>query len=368
MMTSNMNHDDSRTVDFISSYFAYQNFNHADLKNANFSDSCLTCATFKNADLSHAHFSETKMSYTDLSGANLSHAEIRDTDLFSSNLSHANLSYAYFLYDTDLSSSNLSHANLSYAYFLYTNVSEANFSEANLHYVYLKGANLKGINFRDADLRCADLSDADLSQANLNGANLTGASLKNAILTDTQLLGSNLAHANLTGACIQGWITDAKTNLRSVTYEEPDSRRRNLSGNGKLMMGDRISNPITSHSLSATLTQQLQTSTRIVELSFQNSIDWDIFAYALRSYNIHLKTKKQGTLIFRGCHVLNSGILSITLEVPHQINLSKLHQVFSEEGLARLKHSQKFQRATKTSWNLPEAYNHLLSILPNLPS
>ncbi|AFY68459.1 pentapeptide repeat protein [Thalassoporum mexicanum PCC 7367] len=205
------------------------------------------------------------------------------------NLSKANLSFSIFT-EVDLSGANLSQAILTNAQFDFVDLSGSNLAGAHLVETDFVGALLIGADLSRAELESTSLYGACLNGANLyeasfrHGANLISASfikanLRKADLSQTLALNADFTRANLTGSCLQDWSINSDTKLDRVVCDYIYLGGGGVGRYGKRLFTNRL--PIGRNFRPSEFTKRFQISSDIVELVFNDRIEWEAFAYSL---------------------------------------------------------------------------------------
>ncbi|MDH6084253.1 pentapeptide repeat-containing protein [Umezakia ovalisporum] len=359
--------------------------NGVDLSNVDITGAILTWTDLTSANLSGANLSNTNLSKTCLTKANLTRANLSNSLIFKSNLILANFTEANLnranLSGSDITGAIFHGANLMDARLIMTIARGTNFTGSNLSYVNLSCAilkesdltdskliqsNLTEANLTEADLSKADLTEANLSMANLDMANLNSVILSNANLSIVHALETNFSDAILTGACIEDWIINSKTNLNNIIC---DYIYLHKNSQGRL--------PIDRNFSTGEFTKLFQKASSIIELIFQNGVDWIAFTYSFGK----LKIENEGNeLIVKSIENKGDGIVVIKVSVPNNVNKDVLyknfmqgyefaHKVLEEKYKAELgsKEAQILQ-FTQENKNQQEYINNLFNLLQKLTS
>jgi hypothetical protein len=172
----------------------------------------------------------------------------------------------------------LSRANLIQAILAGADLSRAILITANLTGANLIAADLAGANLIAANFTGADLTKADLSSADIRGANLTGADLSGADLYAVQALLTNFSETRLTGTCIQDWNINSETKFDHVICKHVYLEKIYVDKNSK-RYSDRI--PVDRDFYPGEFTKRFRVTTEIIELVFNDRIEWEAFSYSL---------------------------------------------------------------------------------------
>lgn len=238
-------------------------------------------------------------------------------------LSNADLS-GLSLSGFDLRSANLSGSDLKRVDFAATNFIKPlvfeQFEKAGCS-TDLSGADLSRADLRKANLRLADLSGANLAEANLAEAillmaNLSGANLSRADLTRTQALTTDFSRAILTGACLQEWNINSETSLNDVICEYAYLRYRQQ---------ERI--PIDRGFSPGEFTKLFQKNTSIIELIFNNGVDWISFAYSFGKLKIEYEDTE---LAVQSIENKGDGIVVVKVKVSPNTDKTVAYQSFMQ--------------------------------------
>ncbi len=262
-------------------------------------------------DLSGFDLTDFRLSGVNLSGADLSNSDLKRVDFAATNLIKP-LTFERFErtsgYSTDLSEANLNHADLR---------------KANLRLANLNGANLSAANLTEANLLMADLKDADLSHADL---------------TRTQALITNFEAAILTGACIQEWNINSETILDDIVCAYIYRAQRQQ---------ERL--PIDRNFASGEFTKLFQKTSSVVELIFNNGVDWISFAYSFGKLRIenedaelvveNIENKGDGTVVIKVKVSQNADKTAIYYDFMQAYNLAQ--KVLKEQYDERLEEKDK---------------------------
>ncbi|KOP26831.1 hypothetical protein AMR41_08390 [Hapalosiphon sp. MRB220] len=260
------------------------------MRRTNFKGGDFTKADFRNAILEKSNFSEANLQTTNFSRANLEEVIFYKANLWQTNLSEAILIKA-----------ELTHANLIQA-----NLIRANLTKAELIDVKLIRANLEEGNLEEADMRGTDLRWVNLSKADLSNANLTHA----------QVMSANLTSAKLTGACIQDWNISNETILQNVICEFVYLRSKQR---------ERI--PINRNFLEGEFTKLFQKTSNIIELIFNDGVDWISFAYSLGRLQIE---NEDAQLEVQSIEKKGDGIVVVKVSTSQDTNKEKLYKEFMQ--------------------------------------
>lgn len=197
-----------------------------------------------------------------------------------------------------------------------TNLRLADLTGADLSRIKLIKANLIKSNLTRNDIMRGDSSRASLIEADLTGANLTGAKLNDAVLIQTQALGTNFESAILTGACIENWNINSETNLNNVICNYLF-----LKANSK----DRF--PMDRDFVPGEFTKLFSKASSIIELIFNQGVDWVSFAYSFKKLSIE---NEDSELIIQSIEN-RQGITVIKVKLASNTDKSKIYSDFWQE-------------------------------------
>jgi len=240
-------------------------------------------------DLSGADLSGFYLSRADLSNADLSGADLKKVDFDATTLMRS-LVFEKFEKDGHIS----------------TNFHNANLSRADLRKTNLRLANLSNANLTEANLTDAILLMANFSSANLGGVNLTR----------TQALTANFSKAILTGACIQEWNINGETDLDGVVCEYVYLH---------YIQRERLS--IDRHFAPGEFTKLFEKTTSIIELIFNNGVDWISFAYTFGKLKIE---NGDAELVVQSIDNKGDGVVVIKVKVSPNTDKMMIYQDFME--------------------------------------
>ncbi|KOP23110.1 hypothetical protein AMR41_27780 [Hapalosiphon sp. MRB220] len=302
----------------------------ADLSGANLTWTDLTSANLSGANLSKANLARSILSNANFSGADLSKALFLRATLVLANLSSANFSEANFG-GADITAANFNGANLSEAKLIMTIARGTNLSRSNLSRANLNGAILNEVDFSDSELTRANLSEAKLIEANLSGANLNEANLSRANLDRANFCNVNLSQTNLcivhaletnfsgailTGACIEDWTINSQTNLNNIICDYVYLRANQQ---------ERF--PIDRKFFPQEFTKLFQKASSIIELIFQNGVDWIAFSYSFGK----LKIENEGAeLAVQSIESKGDGIVVVKVSISQDTNKETLYKEFMQ--------------------------------------
>lgn len=257
--------------------------------------------SFRGADLTDANFTKAILKNTDLRNATLERTRWRDAK----KLDWARVGGTILI--------NLAVQDL---------VVTGNGKNKSFVGLNFKGANLEGA---EVDLRSADLTEADISGATLQRACLEGANL-----TRTQALGTNFNRVKLTGACLEGWNIDSTTQLAGIEcqfvylLENPkpgtDDRERRPPNDDEFKPGD--------------FTKLFQEVLDTVDLILRNRFDLEALTYSFKKLQVENEDIK---LSIRSIENKGEGVVVVKVNVPADVNKSKIYSEFAQNHEAALK-------------------------------
>jgi uncharacterized protein YjbI with pentapeptide repeats len=200
------------------------------------------------------------------------------------------------------------------------------FKGANLAEAVLIDANFTKADFSDATFTGAILRKVNFSQSDLSRANFVNADLQNANLAKALALGTIFSEAKLTGICVESWIIDNTTLLedsscdyvwRKFTEKQPKDK---YPSSTKFNPGDfaKLFNEVVN----------------TVDLIFHNGIDQEAFIYSWQKLQIDNEGIK---LDIKGIERKADDIVVVTVNVPENVNKSKIHAEFTQNYEIALK-------------------------------
>jgi len=197
------------------------------------------------------------------------------------------------------------------------NLSGADLQGANFDRTFLIGADLSGANLAGASLVRAflidtDLNKANLTRANLSSANLNGANLSRANLKQANLNRAKLNAANLTGACIQDWSINARTRLGDVACEYIFLE----GGANEAEWSNRLPADLDKTFAIGEFTRLFTVDKDSIEVSFQDSLNWQALAYAFNETNARVAEASGQEMYFCKYEVVEDNILHIEISTP----------------------------------------------------
>ncbi|MEC4818260.1 MAG: pentapeptide repeat-containing protein [Scytonema sp. PMC 1069.18] len=306
------------------------------LKGADFTRTDLSKSNLCHADLSQANLSSVNLIWADLTKANLSDANLKRANLREANLTKANLIGA------DLRKADLTEANLSGADLRRTNLSGVDFFKANL-----SGADLRGANLHNADLRRADLSGVDLTGANLQQARISQETIieeKWRQIWESAAGGSQ----NYAGA-VYGW--DEVTEIDLINKVQASEIDVNVEG-GKISSETHVENLNTesvdlhqspqehsSDNVNHNLTsekpiEEFQPNLEVVNLVFQNGINWEAFFTAFQKLQLECGSD---ALTIQAIEHKNDGAFVLRVNVSGYANYQEIQKYLTQEYDLELK-------------------------------
>ena len=244
---------------------------------------------------------------------------------------------ACFLKDYNLSKINFSYTNLCEALILESNLIEATFYKANLTNANLGKSRADKAYFVEANLEKASLPrtrliDADLSRAKLNFAILRKANLTNVNLFLTDLTKANLTKANLTGASL--YCTQlAKADLQYCTLTRALIEDCNINSADLshviceyiyLRHNEKERLPHDRNFKLGEFSKIFQQPRNILEILFQDGINWKAFASAFNKSNIEIYDTTGKELYLREYKNYEGGLIILKVKVPEGVNKQKI--------------------------------------------
>jgi len=254
--------------------------------------------SFRGADLTDADFTEATLKNTDLSNATLERTRWRDAK-------------------------KLDWARVG-GTILINSAVQALVVTGNGNNKPFVGLKLKGANLAEVDLRRANLTEADIS-----GATLQKARLEWATLTRTQALGTNFNGVKLTGACLEAWNIDSTTQLAEV-----ECQFVYLLENSKPGTDDRERRPSSGKFKPGEFTKLFQEVLNTVDLILRNRFDLEALTYSFKKLQVENEDIK---LSIRSIEDKGEGVVVIKVNVPADVNKSKIHSEFTQNYEAALK-------------------------------
>lgn len=271
----------------------------------------------------------------------------RNADLTEATLNHALLSSADFsgakLIRTDFHGAHkLEQAKVEHTILSHSTVRELLVTHQGENRSY-QGYNLRGANLAGVNLNKANLTGADLSEATLEGAWLEYANL-----TEVKALKTNFERARLTGACIEAWNIDSTTQIEDV-----------ITNYIYLRNGQQERRPSSGTFAPGDFTELFQEIIHTLDLIFRNGVDQKAFNYSL----YQLQVENQGmALPIRSLEKKSNGVVVVRVDVPAEVDKSKLHADFSDHyELALNALAAKYQAKIQAKDEQIEIYRSQLS-------
>ncbi len=322
--------------DFSGINLADVDLSYAYLRGINLSNACLT-----NANLTGINLTSANLTGINLSNAKITSAYLGDSDLRTADLSQANFSYSY-LAESNLTSSYLLQTNLSYCYLSRAMLMKVNAIEADF-----TKSNLSKANFIKADLSGSIFNYAYLTRGNLSQANFKHSSLYHSNLIGCQAFGTVFEKANLTGACVEDWLINNKTNFANslcdyiyLSYDwinDCFESRLPYNSQQQFQPGE------------FEYLQELEKNRVIINLNFNEGIDWQVFMKTWDAFITYLKNQNHEdlSLEIESIERKRDGSLTVGIDVPSNMDKLAVSQWFLTQYNSLLKYKIKILMSNK---------------------
>lgn len=249
---------------------------------------------------------------TSFRGANLTNADFTKATLKNTNLSNAILNHTCWF-----QAQKVDRARVSGTILIDSAVQDLLVTKDGKSKSFV-GQSLKGANLAEADL-----GDANLTEADISGATLQGACLEWVNLTKTQALSTNFNRAKLTGACLEAWNIDSTTKLDGAICDYIyllNKQQERRPSSGKFAPGE--------------FSKLFQEVLNTVDLILRNGIDWKAFTYSFKKLQLE---NEDIELSIRGIENKGDGVVVVKVNVPADVNKTKIHSDFTQYYQVALK-------------------------------